>query len=629
MRLQVRVLQSPRKRQRLEAPYEASVEFTALIDTYGGKAELWAKFARKPGAEYELIGFDVKDLKVWYRKKGGNEFRMPIKESLLNRLSQYHNQHPKTVKLDSERLMHGPPSFVIGSGDPAPTAGLRVGGVLIVPATPAARAALAPRNAQEAACDAEAAAAAATATLQQAAADRAAKAQAEARATQAAAERAVREKEAERQAAVKRALLEGGVRALSDERREQLARLAVAHRHPSDITACADLEKLDTGLAELAANPQPAPPLTTPNERAAYDAAYDGAGRVDFGLETPRDVLRQALKGARLRVHAAALPMSIAALEVALTDETGTLELLQTVAKLEGRKLEHCHDPARVKAAAAIQELQGQVKGRLSLPPPVDSSPLASGAPAPTTVADAPTTPAAETPAAETPVAVTAEIGRVLAAADAFEVLGVGCDASEEDVDAAFKALRAKVHPDKNGNSQESTDAFTRVSAAYESVPQKRCRPLLQALLGEYTSAATKDGRCLGPFTNAPALQNTDYPRAGVSVCLAQAIDEVRAGAGIRGVGREGGTLIRAIDARSLLPLSDQVIEDLQFKESYIGTTARGSIRVAGGRVTVYLGSDGGFGGGLYTAKQSGRDRNFIMPNVYVAYSKFISSAAS
>jgi len=107
-----------KKAANVEATEAGKNRFIDVINTYGGKAQLWAKFVRQPGTKYELIGFDVYEVKVWYRKKGGNEFRMPVEDRMLKWLNHYHKQQPKNVKLDSERLMHGPPSFVIGSGAP-------------------------------------------------------------------------------------------------------------------------------------------------------------------------------------------------------------------------------------------------------------------------------------------------------------------------------------------------------------------------------------------------------------------------------------------------------------------------------------------------------------------------------
>lgn len=329
-------------------------------------------------------------------------------------------------------------------------------------------------------------------------------------------------------------------------------------------------------------------------------------------LATANQMLHYALKQARLRVHAAALPMSITALEEALSDEMGTLELLKTVADMEPYRFPGFYEEKRDTVKCALHELQDKANGRLTLRPPITSSPSASGAPIPATVAppeppEAPTTPETDaTPAAETPDATTGEIGRVLAAADEFEVLGVDHRASDEEVEAAYKALRAKLHPDKNGGSQESTDAFTRVLAAYESVPQIRRKPLLDELLRTYRFAHLETWKrsevhtgalCLGPFTNAKPLQNWANPRAGVSVCLWQAIDEV--------------------------------IEDVQFSQSddFVGfgrhaRGARGSICIDGSRCALHIPLE------LYTAKRAGT-ADFIMPNVYLAYSKFISSAAS
>jgi molecular chaperone DnaJ len=61
---------------------------------------------------------------------------------------------------------------------------------------------------------------------------------------------------------------------------------------------------------------------------------------------------------------------------------------------------------------------------------------------------------------------------------DYYDVLGVGRDASEQDVKSAYRKLAHQYHPDKNPGSREAEDRFKEASEAYEvlSDPDKRAR---------------------------------------------------------------------------------------------------------------------------------------------------------
>lgn len=50
------------------------------------------------------------------------------------------------------------------------------------------------------------------------------------------------------------------------------------------------------------------------------------------------------------------------------------------------------------------------------------------------------------------------------------EVLGVGPDATLDDIDAAFKSLAKVHHPDRNGGSEESTIKFQEINEAYQTL---------------------------------------------------------------------------------------------------------------------------------------------------------------
>jgi DnaJ-class molecular chaperone len=62
--------------------------------------------------------------------------------------------------------------------------------------------------------------------------------------------------------------------------------------------------------------------------------------------------------------------------------------------------------------------------------------------------------------------------------ADPYEVLGVKRDASQEDIQRAYRALAKKLHPDLNPGNKQAEERFKEVSAAYDLIgdPQKRRR---------------------------------------------------------------------------------------------------------------------------------------------------------
>jgi hypothetical protein len=63
-------------------------------------------------------------------------------------------------------------------------------------------------------------------------------------------------------------------------------------------------------------------------------------------------------------------------------------------------------------------------------------------------------------------------VQQVLAAATYRERLGLGPEAAEEEIKAAYRALSKKVHPDKN-KAEGATEAFKKVSVAYRSLLER------------------------------------------------------------------------------------------------------------------------------------------------------------
>ena len=59
---------------------------------------------------------------------------------------------------------------------------------------------------------------------------------------------------------------------------------------------------------------------------------------------------------------------------------------------------------------------------------------------------------------------------------DYYEVLGVGKDASADEIKHAYKKLAIKYHPDKNPGDKEAEEKFKEAAEAYDvlSNPEKR-----------------------------------------------------------------------------------------------------------------------------------------------------------
>jgi DnaJ-domain-containing protein 1 len=57
-----------------------------------------------------------------------------------------------------------------------------------------------------------------------------------------------------------------------------------------------------------------------------------------------------------------------------------------------------------------------------------------------------------------------------------YDILGVSKDASQDEIKKSFRNLALKYHPDKNGNSEESKQRFTKIIEAYEVLSDEQAR---------------------------------------------------------------------------------------------------------------------------------------------------------
>jgi DnaJ-class molecular chaperone len=79
---------------------------------------------------------------------------------------------------------------------------------------------------------------------------------------------------------------------------------------------------------------------------------------------------------------------------------------------------------------------------------------------------------------------------RINGKTDFYDILGVTKDATQEEIKKAYRKLSLQLHPDRNNNSQESTQKYQEINSAYEVLSSEQER-------------ASYDRQRNSPFSNA------------------------------------------------------------------------------------------------------------------------------
>ena len=63
-----------------------------------------------------------------------------------------------------------------------------------------------------------------------------------------------------------------------------------------------------------------------------------------------------------------------------------------------------------------------------------------------------------------------------MAKRDYYEILGIGRDASQDDIKKAYRKMAVKFHPDKNQGDKKAEEKFKELGEAYEALSDEQKR---------------------------------------------------------------------------------------------------------------------------------------------------------
>lgn len=83
---------------------------------------------------------------------------------------------------------------------------------------------------------------------------------------------------------------------------------------------------------------------------------------------------------------------------------------------------------------------------------------------------------------------------------DPYEVLGVTRNASEDEINKAYRRLAKQYHPDLNPGNQEAADRMSEINAAYDAIKSGDADRVYQQQSQTYSNPYTQSGFSYGPF---------------------------------------------------------------------------------------------------------------------------------
>jgi len=193
-----------------------------------------------------------------------------------------------------------------------------------------------------------------------------------------------------------------------------------------------------------------------------------------------------------------------------------------------------------------------------------------------------------------------------MAKEDYYELLGVGRDASEEDLKKAYRKKAVQYHPDKNPGNKQAEEKFKEISHAYEVLkdPQKRAAyDRYGHAAFEGPGAAGARGPAGGGFHDPFDIFREVFGGGGGGI-----FDEMFGGGGGGGGGRDGADLRYDLEI-TLEEAARGVEKELSFRKAVVCDRCDGSGAEPGSK-RVTCPTCGGAGqirrsGGIITFRQT------------------------